>query len=54
MRYQCPECGSLKKPKIVQYYPPIIVECLDCKKRGSEKDFIKEDHARAAPVHYIN
>ena len=53
MRYQCPECGCMKKPKILKYYPPIIVQCLDCKKEGYEKDFIKEDQARDAPVHYI-
>ncbi len=54
MRYQCPRCGCMKKPKIVQYYPPIIVECIECKKKGSEKEFIKEDQARAAPIHYIS
>ena len=43
MRYECPYCGSMRKPKIVNYFPPVMVQCIDCKKEGIEKKFIKED-----------
>jgi len=43
MHYECPFCKSMKKPKIVNYFPPLIVECPDCSERGHEKDFIKQD-----------
>ena len=54
MRYQCPQCGSLKKPRIVNYFPPITVECLDCKTKGPEKTFIRQDQTKSAPLHYIH
>ncbi|MFX1444204.1 MAG: hypothetical protein ACFFHV_12370 [Promethearchaeota archaeon] len=53
MRYQCPQCGSLKEP-VVNYFPPIIVQCLDRKTKGPEKKFIQEDQAKTAPFHYIH
>jgi len=43
MRYECPYCGSMRKPKIVNYYPPVMVQCIDCKKEGLEEKFIKEE-----------
>ncbi|MHA1274384.1 MAG: hypothetical protein ACTSVV_04930 [Promethearchaeota archaeon] len=43
MRYECPFCGSLKKPKIVSYFPPVICQCLDCSRKAHERDFIKKD-----------
>ncbi len=42
MRYECPYCGSMKKPKIIKYFPPVTVQCLECKKEGIEKEFIKK------------
>ncbi len=43
MRYECPYCGSMRKPKIVNYYPPVMVQCIDCIKEGLEEKFIKEE-----------
>lgn len=50
MRYECPYCGSMRKPKIVNYYPPVMVQCIDCKKEGIEKKFIKEDEIYFNPI----
>ena len=43
MYYECPECKSKKKPKVVNFFPPIIVECYDCHTRGYEKNFVRPD-----------
>ena len=43
MHYICPNCSSMKKPKIIRYFPPIEVQCLDCGYANMERDFIKED-----------
>ncbi len=42
MWYECPNCGSKRTPKIVNYFPPKKVQCLDCLKVDTEKQFIKE------------
>ncbi len=46
MYYECPECGSLKVPKTISFFPPKIVICLDCSKKGIEKEFIKKEEYR--------
>ncbi len=43
MEYECPKCGSMKKPKVVNYFPPIIVQCLECAHKNIEASFIKKD-----------
>lgn len=42
MYYNCPACSGMKKPKIIKYFPPVIVKCLECGYEGSEEKFIKE------------
>ncbi|MFX1259896.1 MAG: hypothetical protein ACFFAN_18760 [Promethearchaeota archaeon] len=43
MNYECPFCSSKKKPKIVGYFTPEIVKCLDCNKMHYEREFLKKD-----------
>ncbi len=43
MRYECPYCKSMRKPRIINYFPPVKVRCVDCRKEGFEKKFIKEE-----------
>ena len=42
MRYECPYCKSMRKPRIINYFPPVTVKCIDCRKEGFEEKFIKE------------
>ena len=42
MNYESPFCGSLKKHRIVRYFPPIRVQCVICKKEDTEDKFIKK------------
>ncbi len=53
MRYECPYCGSMRKPRITNYFPPVEVQCLDCKKQDIEKKFVKEDITYFKPIHPI-
>jgi len=56
MYYECPACGSKKKPRIVKYYP-LVVGCreLTCNKEGKEEEFIREEGPHFTPVpHYIH
>ncbi len=50
MRYECPKCGSMKKPKIIIYFPPIIVQCLACTHKDVEAHFIKKDNNNFTPL----
>lgn len=43
MRYECPYCKCMRKPRIINYFPPVMVRCVDCRKEGFEKKFIKEE-----------
>ncbi len=45
MRYECPSCKSMRKPRIINYFPPVTVKCVDCRKEGFEKKFIKEEQS---------
>jgi uncharacterized Zn finger protein len=46
MYYSCPNCSSKKKPKLVNYFPPIAAKCLDCGHMNLEIKFIKEEEKR--------
>lgn len=48
--YECPMCLSDKKPTIISYFSPEIVQCLDCGKRFYEKEFIKECQNYVLPI----
>ena len=50
MRYECPKCGSMKKPKVVNYFPPVIVLCVDCAHKDVEAHFIKKDETHFTPL----
>ncbi|MFX1316907.1 MAG: hypothetical protein ACFE9T_13680 [Promethearchaeota archaeon] len=52
MHYNCPNCSSMKKPKIVRYFPPITVRCSDCGYVNLERKFIKDEKIKLTPVHY--
>ena len=54
MHYQCKFCGSHKKPKIVNHFPPKLAKCLECYKTAPEKDFLKEDESFTMPIHYYH
>lgn len=43
MYYSCPMCSSKKKPKLINYFPPITVKCLECGYMNLESKFIKEE-----------
>lgn len=52
--YECPECGSKKKPKVVKYYP-LVVGCKDCYTEGKEAEFIREEGPHLTPIqHYYH
>lgn len=52
MHYYCPNCASMKKPKIIRYFPPITVRCSDCGHINLEIKFIKDEKAKYIPVHF--
>ncbi|MHA1192756.1 MAG: hypothetical protein ACTSP9_10730 [Promethearchaeota archaeon] len=43
MHYTCPVCLSMKKPKIINYFPPVFVKCVVCGHEDTEKKFIIEE-----------
>ena len=42
MYYNCPACSGMKKPKIIKYFPPVTVKCVECGYEGSEEKFIRK------------
>ncbi len=51
MENECPNCKSNKKPKIVSYFSPIIVQCRECEAKFNQKEFIKKkDKYRFTPI----
>ena len=46
MHYTCPECLSMRKPKISNYFPPVIVKCVACGHEDAEKIFIIEEKSQ--------
>jgi uncharacterized Zn finger protein len=51
MYYYCPNCASMKIPKILNCFPPKTVKCLNCGNISAEFKFIKE-HEKNIPLHY--
>lgn len=42
-----------KKPKLINYFPPITAKCLDCGHMNIEKNFInEEEHRSKIPLNY--
>jgi hypothetical protein len=54
MRYECPQCKSMRKPRIINYFPPVTVRCVDCRKEGLEKKFIKEEQTDFKTIPHIH
>lgn len=50
MHYECPHCGSFKKPRVVSHFPPKIAICSDCLKKAYEDEFVKEDEFKFTPI----
>lgn len=42
MHLACPQCGGFKTT-VVKYFPPKEVQCLTCRYRGLETEFMKDD-----------
>ena len=45
-----PELWQYQKPKVISYFPPKIVKCLDCNKKNLEKEFFKKDSKRLRKI----
>ena len=43
MYYECPNCKTKKPPRIINYYPPKIAQCKDCKHEAEEGEFIHRE-----------
>jgi DNA-directed RNA polymerase subunit M/transcription elongation factor TFIIS len=43
MYYFCPNCTSMKIPKVINYIPPKTVKCQKCGYTNSESKFIREN-----------
>lgn len=54
MYYKCPNCTSMRKPKIIRYFPPKIAKCLDCSYQDKEKVFIIKDTSQKTLISAIN
>ncbi len=52
MQYYCPNCTSMKKPKIIRYFPPITVRCSDCGYINFEIKFIKDEKTKYTSIQY--
>ena len=52
MHYSCPNCTSMKKPKIIRYFPPITVRCSDCGYINFEIKFIKDEKTKYTSIQY--
>jgi len=50
MKYECPKCGCMKKPKTIIYFRPAIVLCLECSHKDIEANFIKRDINNFTPL----
>ncbi len=54
MYYKCPMCTSLRKPKVIRYFPPKIVKCLDCGHEDKESKFIREEQSHKSLISALN
>jgi uncharacterized Zn finger protein len=52
MYYYCPNCASMKMPKMLNYFPPKTVQCLNCGYINFETKFIKEKQKKSTPLNY--
>jgi len=50
--YSCPKCSSKKKPRMVRYFPPIAVICLDCGYTNLESKFIYQKENKSVQLNY--
>ena len=50
MKYECRECKSNKKPKIVNYFPPVLVLCTDCGHKDFETKFIVDEKVKVPKI----
>ncbi|MFX0031995.1 MAG: hypothetical protein ACFE8E_00525 [Candidatus Hodarchaeota archaeon] len=41
----------MKKPKIIKYFPPITVKCLDCEHESLEEKFIQKERTKFMVIH---
>ena len=54
MYYKCPACTSMRKPKIIRYFPPKIAKCLDCGYQDKESVFIAEESYQKSLMSAMN
>jgi len=54
MYYKCPVCTSMRKPKIIRYFPPKITKCLDCGHQDNESKFINEKTPHKSLISAVN
>ncbi len=52
MYYYCPNCTSMKIPKVLSYFPPKTVKCLNCGYTNLESKFIKEIQEKATSLQH--
>ncbi len=52
MYYSCPKCSSKKKPRMVRYFPPTAVKCLDCGFTNLESKFIYQKEIKLVHLNY--
>ena len=50
--YSCPKCSSKKKPRMVRYFPPTAVKCLDCGFTNLESKFIYQKEIKLEHLIY--
>ncbi|MFX1358925.1 MAG: hypothetical protein ACFE8T_01145 [Promethearchaeota archaeon] len=41
----------MKKPKIIKYFPPIIVKCMDCEYENLEQKFVQKGKIHQVVMH---
>jgi uncharacterized Zn finger protein len=54
MFYYCPNCASMKMPKVINHFPPKTVKCLNCGHMNYEAKFIKESQQKSTPLNYTH
>ncbi len=52
MHYYCPNCTSMKMPKVMSYFPPKTVKCLNCGYMNFETKFIKDSQEKTTILHH--
>ncbi len=53
MRYECPQCKSMRKPRTINYFPPVTVQCIACGKEAIERKFINEEDSYYKPILHV-